>query len=193
MIKGGYKIINFGGTALSGTAVDIDGIYERITGNNYGKALLITGVVLGGDLMNEVFSTFTVDESDNIIINAYDGVITVNDDDEVTFTAAGEGGDTDSGYQTLITGVKYRKIGNILEILFTGNGTVNVSKSSWGTLATLPEGFRPTEVHYDIAVIGDSANAYCELKVGTDGKIEAIQQSNGPTTAAIWHTMMLML
>ncbi len=84
MIKGGYKIIDFKGTALSGTAVEISGIYDRIV-DEYDKAILVSGVVLNGKLQDDAFASVS-DTEDTMILTVYGGIITVTEDDEVSFT-----------------------------------------------------------------------------------------------------------
>ncbi len=94
MKKGGYKIIDFKGTALSGTAVEIPGILEQIA-DNYNKPIMVSGVVLNGELQDDAYASVN-DTEDTVVLTVYGGVITVNEDDEVTFTSGSPsgGGDT---------------------------------------------------------------------------------------------------
>lgn len=91
-MKGGYKLINFKGVALTtgGDPVTIDGIYDAIE-NNYGKAELLAGLNIGGVEKPETYAAHTVSSGDYVFSTEY-GTITVTSDDEVTLTANGGGG-----------------------------------------------------------------------------------------------------
>lgn len=86
MKKGGYKIIDFKGTALSGTAVEIPGILEKIV-DNYDKPILVSGVILNGELQDDAYAAVS-DTEDTVILTVYGGAITITEDDEVTFAVA---------------------------------------------------------------------------------------------------------
>ena len=81
MLNGGYKIINLRGFALGTEATVIDGIYEAIEGN-YGKAIMLSGLTIGGVEKPDAFVTANVD-SGNFVIEVYGQKITITDEDEV--------------------------------------------------------------------------------------------------------------
>lgn len=83
MIKGGYKIIDFKGTELSTTAVEISGIYNQIV-DDYNKPIMVSGVIISGKLQDDAYASVKVADS-SVTLTVYDGFITVNND-EVTFT-----------------------------------------------------------------------------------------------------------
>ena len=75
----------------------------------------------------------------------------------------------DSGWETLSTYVKYRKIGKVVHIKLTSGYTI--ASSSWTTLATLPSGLAPnpriiTTIYYL------SASSYADLQITTAGAIQ---------------------
>lgn len=88
MRKGGYKIVDFKGAELSSTVVVRPGIYSQII-DDYDKTILVSGVSLGGTLKDDSFasvSEVTGDSGDSVDLGVYGGVITVTEDDEITFT-----------------------------------------------------------------------------------------------------------
>ncbi len=88
MRKGGYKIVDFKGAELSSTVVVRPGFYSQII-DDYDKTILVSGVSLGGSLKDDSFasvSEVTGDSGDSVNLGVYGGVITVTEDDEVTFT-----------------------------------------------------------------------------------------------------------
>ena len=88
MRKGGYKIVDFKGAELSSTVVVRPGIYSQII-DDYDKTILVSGVSLGGTLKDDSFasvSEVTGDSGDSVDLGVYGGLITVTEDDEVTFT-----------------------------------------------------------------------------------------------------------
>lgn len=91
MIKGGYKIVNFKGAALSGTAVSLSGIYDQIV-DDYDKPVMVSGVSLNGDIMDDAYAgvqeKVAGDLSKSVELTVYGGIITVTEDDEVSFTVA---------------------------------------------------------------------------------------------------------
>ena len=75
----------------------------------------------------------------------------------------------DSGWETLSTYVKYRKIGKVVHIKLISGYTI--TSSSWTTLATLPSGLAPnpriiTTIYYL------SASSYAALQITTAGAIQ---------------------
>lgn len=86
MIKGGYKIIDFKGVELSTTAVEITGIYNQII-DDYNKPIMVSGVSISGELQDDAYASVKVDDS-SVTLTIYGGVITVTEDDEVTFAVA---------------------------------------------------------------------------------------------------------
>lgn len=91
MKKGGYKIIDFKGTELSTTAVEILGIFEQIM-DNYDKPILVSGVILNGELQDDAYAgvqgKIAQDLSKYVELTVYGGVITVTEDDNITFASA---------------------------------------------------------------------------------------------------------
>lgn len=89
MLKGGYKIIDFKGKELSSSPVVIKGIYESIE-ENTDKCLIASAIAYDGAVYNdEVIATPDLNGTD-FVISFHNGqiIITVNDDDEVTLSAA---------------------------------------------------------------------------------------------------------
>lgn len=86
MIKGGYKIVNFNGAALSGTSETIPGIYDQII-DDYDKAIMVSGVIINGELQDDAYASVKVND-DSVNLTVYGGVITVTEDNEVTFAAS---------------------------------------------------------------------------------------------------------
>jgi hypothetical protein len=83
-MRGGYKIIDFNGKALtSGTEATIKGAYEAAT-NPYGKATLISGLVVGGVSYPEFYAPFISDAG------TMEAVATIN---EATITISVAAGD----------------------------------------------------------------------------------------------------
>ena len=91
MIKGGYKIVNFNGAALSGVAETLPGIYDQIV-DDYDKPVMVSGVSLNGDIMDDAYAgvqeKIAGDLSKSVELTVYGGIITVTEDDEVTFATA---------------------------------------------------------------------------------------------------------
>jgi hypothetical protein len=88
MIKGGYKIIDFKGAALSGVAETLDGIYAQIV-DEYDKPIMVSGVSLNGDIMDDAYAgvheKVVGNLSKSVELTVYGGIITVTEDDEVSF------------------------------------------------------------------------------------------------------------
>lgn len=88
MIKGGYKIVNFNGAALSGSSETLPGIYDQIV-DDYDKPVMVSGVSLNGDIMDDAYAgvqeKIAGDLSKSVELTVYGGIITVTEDDEVTF------------------------------------------------------------------------------------------------------------
>ena len=110
MKKGGYKIIDFNGVTLSGVAVTRTDILDSLE-DNYGKVVLLTGIVIGDNAMDDCFSTPLPDGDDGFKFNAYDGYISVTKTGAVTYTVASE-----SSIPTLISEVNNIKAKNGGEI-----------------------------------------------------------------------------
>ena len=58
-LKGGYKIIDLKGVDVTKSTLMIKGIYESIE-SNYGKPLLISGIVIDGVEKDDVFVQATL-------------------------------------------------------------------------------------------------------------------------------------
>lgn len=134
MKRGGYRIIDLQDKLItldSETGVEIPGIYEAIEGN-YRKALLISGLTTtDGEVtptiteFGDFFATARIVESDFVINSIEAGVkLTINDDDEVTVTAADV-----TGYVALAstTGVGVVSVGTGLAV--DSDGELSVSAS----------------------------------------------------------------
>lgn len=94
-MKGGYKIIDFKHVPLSDTnhpalVPDLRAVLDE----NYGKAVLLTNVVLGEDSMDDCFSTVILKSNGRIKLNSYDGYITVDSDSYAHYTEGGSGDPT---------------------------------------------------------------------------------------------------
>lgn len=90
MRKGGYKIVDFKGAELTSTVVVRPGIYSQII-DDYDKTILVSGVSLSGTLKDDSFASvneITGDSGDSVELGVYGGVITITEDDEVSFTAS---------------------------------------------------------------------------------------------------------
>lgn len=110
MKKGGYKIIDFNGAALSGTAITRTDILASLK-ENYGKVILLTGILIGDNAMDDCFSTPLSDGDDGFKLNAYDGYISVTKAGAVTYTVAAE-----SSIPGLISDVNKIKSNNTISI-----------------------------------------------------------------------------
>lgn len=88
------------------------------------------------------------------------------------------GVDTDTGWRTLADKVKYRKIGNIVEV----RGTYTAPTSGGGmTIGTLPTGYRPSNAAvYNTNSISDTASKTYYTSVNTSGTL-IISSSSGST------------
>lgn len=88
------------------------------------------------------------------------------------------GVDTDTGWLTLVDKVKYRKIGNIVEV----RGTYTAPSSGGGmTIGTLPSGYRPSNATvYNTNSISDTASKTYYTSVNTSGTL-MISSSSGST------------
>lgn len=222
MIKGGYKIVNFNGAALSGVSETLPGIYAQIV-DDYDKPIMVSGVSLNGDIMDDAYAGVqeksTGDLSKSVELTVYGGIITVTEDDKVTFTLSkttaeltAEIGDledltttdkdsvvdainevventmSETTIQTLISGVRYKKVGKVVTLSAGGGVDATLTSGSWTTLGTLPEGFRP---EYDIFCsigVGSSINYTGCIKISTTGEV-TVYQISGSELAAIWGTV----
>lgn len=80
-LKGGYKIIDLKGFDVTSAAMMIEGIYESIE-SNYGKPLLISGIVIDGIEKDDVFVQATLNGT-TYVFNLYGYTIQVQDTDVV--------------------------------------------------------------------------------------------------------------
>ena len=91
MKKGGYKIIDFKGITLSGTAVELSGIYDQIV-DDYDKPIMVSGVTISGKLQDDAYAGVqektAQDLSKSVELTVYGGIITVTEDDEVSFVVS---------------------------------------------------------------------------------------------------------
>lgn len=92
MRKGGYKIIDLkdNNFTVGGSSITIPGIYEAIE-NSHRKAILLSGIVIGGIERNDRFVTFGIVSTDYIASVAVSDTAnvlqcTVKADDSVKFT-----------------------------------------------------------------------------------------------------------
>lgn len=90
-MRGGYKIIDFKGAALtSGSEANIKGAYEAAV-NPYGKATLISGLVVGDVAYAEFFAPFVSNAgtmTSAVVIGESTITIEIADGDDVTVTVA---------------------------------------------------------------------------------------------------------
>lgn len=90
-MKGGYRIINFKGAALtSGSEANISGSYAAAA-NPYGKATLISGLVVGDVEYPEFFAPFVSNAGTyeaSVVIGGSTITIEIADGDDVTVTVA---------------------------------------------------------------------------------------------------------
>lgn len=90
-MRGGYKIIDFKGEALtSGSEANIAGAYEAAS-NPYGKATLVCGLVVGDVVYPEFFAPFisnagTMESS--VVVNDKTITFSIAVGDDVTVTVA---------------------------------------------------------------------------------------------------------
>lgn len=142
MIKGGYKIVNFNGAALSGVSETLPGIYAQIV-DDYDKPIMVSGVSLNGDIMDDAYASvqekIAGDLSKSVELTVYGGIITVTEDDEVTFVLSkttaeltAEIGDLED----LETTDKTSMVAAINEVKSTSDNTI-IQPSEF----TLPEGW----------------------------------------------------
>lgn len=84
MLKGGYQIIDFNDhNHTVGVGAVHEGIYDKIEGTR--KAILLSGIVVGGTEYHDMFVFPTVDGS-NFVMTLDKYTITVEDTDVVTIT-----------------------------------------------------------------------------------------------------------
>lgn len=88
-MRGGYRIIDFKKTVLtSGTEGTIEGAYEAVQ-NPYGKALQITGLVVGDTVYPDFWGVFTEDSdvyTTSLVIGGNTVEIQIEEGDAVTVT-----------------------------------------------------------------------------------------------------------
>lgn len=88
-MRGGYRIINFRGAALtSGEPANIKGAYASAS-NPYNKATLISGLIVGDIVYPEFYAPFIADSdafSTSLIIGGATVEIVVEKGDDVTVT-----------------------------------------------------------------------------------------------------------
>lgn len=90
MAKGGYLIVDFKNVpATTAVPVSTPGVYKTLE-SNYGKATLVSGVVIGGKSYPEEFVTFKLDSSNYTATMADGTTISVTNEDKTTFTTAVE-------------------------------------------------------------------------------------------------------
>lgn len=89
--NGGYVILNLGSLSrTSGIASALDGTYA-IVANPYGKATLISGLVVGDVAYPDFFAPFVAGESSytaEVVIGSNTVTIAVDKDDNITVTVA---------------------------------------------------------------------------------------------------------
>ena len=83
MIKGGYKIINFGdANFLTGKPVTVPGIYNSLK-NSHRKTIMISGIKIAGVKKSDIFAYFDLSGSEYVIY-AYGKTFTITNDNKVT-------------------------------------------------------------------------------------------------------------
>lgn len=84
MLKGGYQIIDLADKEHTlSVGVEHEGIYEKIEGTR--KAILLSGINIGGTEYHDTFVELTVSDS-NYTGTVYGKTITISDEDVVTIT-----------------------------------------------------------------------------------------------------------
>lgn len=85
--KGGYVIVDATGLHLD-NAGTVNGLYQQIKDAvAVNKAVMIRNIKYGTATLTPMYSTVDVDDiSNSVSLNVYGGVITVYNDDDVTFT-----------------------------------------------------------------------------------------------------------
>ena len=84
--KGGYQIVNLKGVSLTaGTQATIKGVFDAIANAN-GKRIVISGLVIGSTIYNDLPVAVTVSSGD-YIFDAYGYSFVITDEDGVTATA----------------------------------------------------------------------------------------------------------
>ena len=91
------------------------------------------------------------------------------------------GGD-DTGVQTLVTGIKYRRRNGIVYVDGYASGSSPTLNNSYQVLGTLPSGFRPYETLYE--VLGTNSVNCGVAYVGANGAIGA--KTFTGTTSYYW-------
>ena len=81
MRQGGYQIVDLKDLPLSDTAVNIPGVYDSIEGTR--KAILLSGINIGGVEYHDTFIEVTVDSS-NYTATVYGKTLTITSDDNIT-------------------------------------------------------------------------------------------------------------
>lgn len=90
MKKGGYQILDLKNTSFTvGSSVEISGAYETIEGTD--KAILVSGLVVGGKQYDDVFAEVDTNNS-NYIINVYDYTLTIMANDMVVVSLQQDNG-----------------------------------------------------------------------------------------------------
>lgn len=78
--------------------------------------------------------------------------------------------DKDDNWKILNSTIKYKKSGNIITITGYSSGTTTLSIDDYNTVGTLPEGYRPQNMLYD--VWNEIGTDYCNTYVvGINGNI----------------------
>ena len=81
--KGGYKIVSLGGLDLIGEDLALEGLYNALK-LSYGKPILLSGIVIDGEKMKDIYVVVDEDTDEILIKNIYGYNLTVDDEDAIT-------------------------------------------------------------------------------------------------------------
>lgn len=81
--KGGYKIVSLGGLDLTGEDLALSGLYNALK-LSYGKPILLSGIVIDGEKMKDIYVTVDEDTDEISIKHVYGYNLTVDDEDAIT-------------------------------------------------------------------------------------------------------------
>ena len=106
------------------------------------------------------------------VLESYDGSTLGGSAQSVQDAINGREAVDTNGTYTSSSGIKYIKKHGLVSVWTFATGKT-LSAHTWLTLTTLPSGYRPTEMVYGSATIGNNAQYPGLVRVGTDGKVEA--------------------
>lgn len=81
--KGGYKIVSLGGLDLTGEDLALEGLYNALK-ISYGKPILLSGIVIDGEKMKDIYVTANEGADEINIKHVYGYNLTINDENAIT-------------------------------------------------------------------------------------------------------------